>query len=190
ENVPEMLPPPQLRPVDLASVSADFPIDLLTALRLADADNLTIALAREQIQQADGEYRTAGALWLPSIRAGTSWNRHYGPLQATDGSIEQINRDSLWAGMGAFPIGSGTLAIPGIFANFNIADAIFQPLAVQQRWGAREQAASAVRNNTLLDVSVAYMELLRSAQDIAIVQDVRDKVAELSRMTEAYVKSG
>jgi outer membrane protein TolC len=186
---PEALPPPQ-PPMDLSSISAEYPIDLVTALRLADADNLTIAMAREQIQQAYAEYGTAGALWLPSIRAGTSWNRHIGPLQATDGSIQQVNRDSLWAGMGAFPIGSGTVPIPGLFANFNIADAIFQPLAVQQRWGAREQAASAVRNNTLLDVSVAYLELLRSTQDMAIVQDVRDKVAELARLTEAYVKSG
>ena len=127
--------------------------------------------------------------------AAVDSRRHFlestlGPLQATDGSIQQVNRDSLWAGMGAFPIGSGTVPIPGLFANFNIADAIFQPLAVQQRSGAREQAASAVRNNTLLDVSVAYLELLRSTQDMAIVQDVRDKVAELARLTEAYVKSG
>jgi outer membrane protein TolC len=188
---PEPLPaPPQLNPADLSGVAADYPIDLVTALRLADADNLTIGLAREQIQQAYAEYNAAGALWLPSIRAGTSWNRHYGPLQATDGSIQQINRDSLWSGLGAFPIGSGTVPIPGIFANFNIADAIFQPLAVQQRWGARESAASAVRNNTLLDVSIAYLELLRTAQDIAIVEDVRDKVAKLAKLTEAYATSG
>lgn len=190
QEEPETLPAPQLKPVDLSSVSADYPIDLVTALRLADADNLIISLAREQIQQAYAEYKTAGSLWLPSIRAGTSWNRHYGPLQVTEGVIEKVNRDSLWAGMGAFPIGSGTVPIPGVFASFNFADAIFQPLAVQQRWGAREQAASAVRNNTLLDVSVAYLELLRTAQDIAIVQDVRDKVAELARITEAYVKTG
>jgi outer membrane protein TolC len=190
EEEPEALPAPQLRPVDLGSVSADYPIDLLTALRLADADNLQIALAREQIQQAYAEYGTAGALWLPSIRAGTSWNRHFGPLQATDGSIQQVSRDSLWAGMGAFPIGSGTVPIPGIFASFNVADALFQPLAIQQRWGAREQAATAVRNNTLLDVSVAYLELLRAAQDMAILQDVRDKVAEVTRITEAYATTG
>jgi len=190
EQEPEALPTPQLKPVDLTNVAAEYPIDLITALRLADADNLTIGLAREQVQQAYGEYNSASALWLPSIRAGTSWNRHFGPLQATDGSIQQVSRDSLWAGMGAFPIGSGTVPIPGIFASFNIADAIFQPLAVQQRWGAREQGATAVRNNTLLDVSVAYMELLRSAQDMAILQDVRDKVAELARLTDAYASTG
>jgi outer membrane protein TolC len=187
---PEPLPAPQINPIDLTSVAADYPIDLLTALRLADADNLTIGLAREQIQQAYAEYNSAGALWLPSIRAGTSWNRHFGPLQATDGSIQQVSRDSLWAGMGAFPIGSGTVPIPGIFASFNVADALFQPLAVQQRWGAREQAASAVRNNTLLDVSLAYLELLRSAQDMAILQEVRDKVDNLAQLTEAYASTG
>jgi outer membrane protein TolC len=186
----DLLPSPLATPIDAAPAAAEYPIDLLTALRLANADNLTIALAREQIQQAYAEYGAAGSLWLPSIRAGTSWNRHWGPMQATDGSMQQVNRDSLWAGAGAFPIGSGTVPIPGLFASFNFADAIFQPLAVQQRWGAREQAASAVRNNTLLDVANAYLELLRAAQDVAIVLDVREKTANLARITEAYVTSG
>lgn len=190
EEQPETLPAPPPTPVEISAANPEYPIDLVTALRLADADNLTIGLAREQIQQAYAEYNGASALWLPSIRAGTSWDRHWGPMQATDGSMTQVNRTSLWAGGGAFPIGSGTVTIPGLFANFNIADAIFQPLAVQQRWGAREQGATAARNNTLLDVSVAYLELLRSVQDIAIVQDVRDKTADLARITEAYAKTG
>jgi len=42
----------------------------------------------------------------------------------------------------------------------------------------------------LLDVSLAYLELLRTAQDIAIATEVRDKVRELSRLTNAYAQTG
>jgi hypothetical protein len=43
--------------------------------------------------------------------------------------------------MGATAYGNGSPALPGIYANFSLADAIFQPLAAQQLVGARRQAA-------------------------------------------------
>jgi len=190
QSQPEPLPAASMQPAEIVVQSAEYPIDLPTALRLADAENMQVNIAREQVQQAYAEYRSAAALWLPSLRAGTSWNRHDGPMQATDGTIQQVSRDSLWAGLGAFPIGSGTVPIPGIFASFNVADALFQPLASQQRWGARESGATVTRNNTLLDVSLGYLELLRAAQDVAIAEEVRDKVAGLSRITDEYARTG
>jgi outer membrane protein TolC len=92
--------------------------------------------------------------------------------------------------MGGQAVGGGSPAVPGLFANFHLADAIFQPLAAQQRWGAREHAANATRNNTLLDVALAYLELLRAAQDVAIATDVRDKVREFHGLTESFVRTG
>lgn len=187
---PEPLPAPGLRPAEIGSVAPEYPIDLVTALRLADADNPIINLAREQIQQAYAETRAAEALWLPSIRGGMHWNKHEGPLLSSSGNLVDTSRGSIYTGMGAQAVGGGSPAVPGIFANFHLADAYFQPLAAQQRWGAREQAAAASRNNTLLDVALAYLELLRAAQDIAIAHDVRDKIAEVARITDAYAKTG
>jgi outer membrane protein TolC len=185
----EPLPQP-LRPAVIGSLTPEYPIDLVTALRLADADNLQIALAREQIQQAFAEYNTAGVLWLPSLRAGVHWNKHEGPLLSSGGNLVNVSRTSLYAGAGAAAVGGGSPAIPGLFANFNVADAIFQPLAVQQRWGAREQGATVARNNALLDVAIAYLELLRVAQDLAIQEDLRQKIAEVTRITEAFASTG
>jgi outer membrane protein TolC len=190
---PEPLPSPSLstlKPIEIEHQVGEYPIDLVTALRLADADNLQIALAQEQIQQAYADYKTAGVLWLPNLRGGVHWNKHDGPLLDTAGNILESSRASLDAGLGSTAVGAGSPAIPGIFANFSIADAIFLPLAAQQRWGAREQAATATRNNTLLDVSLAYLELLRTAQDVAIYKDLRDQVGEVARITDAYAKTG
>jgi outer membrane protein TolC len=184
------LPPAPLRPADIGLVPTAFPIDLPTALRLANADNVQVNLAREQINQAYAEYNAAGVLWLPSLRGGVHWNHHDGTLLDTNGNIVDTSRSSLYAGAGGFAVGAGSPAIPGVFANFNLADAMFQPLAAQQRWGARESGAAATRNNVLLDVSLAYLELLRAAQDVAIARDVQAKVAEVSRLTDIYASTG
>lgn len=173
-----------------APISEEFPIDLPTALRLGEADNLQVALAREQIQQSYAEYSQAGVMWLPSLRSGVHYNKHEGPLLSSSGDMRDTSRGSLYAGAGAAAVGGGSPAIPGLLVNFHLADAIFQPLALQQRWGARENAASATRNDTLLNVSIAYLELLRASEDVAIAMDLRDKVQELSRLTDAYVKAG
>lgn len=178
-------PPPHASPFPTT-----YPIDLPTALRLAEADNLQIILAREQIAQAYAEQSQAQVLWLPNLRGGVHWNKHEGPLLDSNGNILDVSRGSLYAGAGANAVGAGSPAIPGLFANFQLADAIFQPLAARQRAGARRSAASAARNDTLLNVSLAYMELLRAAQDIAIARDVHEKVRELTAVTDAYAHSG
>jgi outer membrane protein TolC len=187
---PEVLPAAPAQPADSEVLPVSLPIDLPTALRLANADNAQVNLAREQIQQAYAEYNAAGALWLPSLRGGVHWNKHEGTLLSSSGIVRNLSRGSLYTGAGAQAVGGGSPAVPGIFASFNLADAYFQPLAAQQRWGARENGANATRNNVLLDVSLAYLELLRATQDVAIARDIRDKVNDLSRIIDAYASTG
>jgi outer membrane protein TolC len=181
---------PGLQAAEIGVVAPAFPIDLPTALRLADAENLQVILAREQIQQAYAELDQFDVLWLPSLRGGVHWNKHEGPLLDTVGNIVNVSRGSMYAGAGAAAVGAGSPAIPGLFANFNLSDAIFQPLAAQQRVGARQRGAAAIRNNVLLDVSLGYLELLRAAQDVAITRDLHEKTREISRLTDAYARTG
>ena len=167
-----------------------YPIDLPTALQLAEADNLQVALAREQVRSAYANLAQSDALWLPSLRGGVHWNKHDGPLQDSTGRVIDVSRTSLYAGAGSQAVGAGSPMIPGLFANFHLADAIFQPLAAQQRVAARQRGAAATRNNVLLDVSLAYVELLRASEDAAIAREARDKTEELSKLTEAYARTG
>ncbi len=67
-----------------------YRIDLSTALRLADADNTQIALAKERIKQAEAELTLAQVLILPDFSAGASYNHHDGPLQETNGNILDV----------------------------------------------------------------------------------------------------
>jgi outer membrane protein TolC len=167
-----------------------YPIDLATSLTLAQSENLQIASARERIRQAAAQYRGAKSLWLPSIRSGVTWGYHSGTLQESRGRVLNTDRYSLQAGAGAAAFGAGPPMLPGIAADFHLADALFLPLAARRQWASRQAASQAATNDTLLDVAVRYLDLLRAAQDQSIASDIEQKTRELSDLTHAYATSG
>src|SRR5947209_3408258 len=75
-------PPPSLPPA-----RGEFPIDLSTALRLAEVENPLIAEARQRIGEALARQQGARALLLPSLNAGTNYHFHTGNLQRSSGRI-------------------------------------------------------------------------------------------------------
>ena len=167
-----------------------LPIDLPTALRLANADNLQVAVAREQIRQAFAKVDAANVLWLPVIRGGTSYNRHDGSIQSVAGDQFNTDRGALYAGLGGGIYGAGTPILPGAYANFSLADAFLQPLAARQFAAARGQAATAVTNDTLLAVAQAYLELLRAEQDQSIAQEIASRTDVVAKLTADYARAG
>ena len=142
-----------------------YPIDLPTALHLANARNPLVAYTREQVQQSYAKLERANVLWLPSIRAGAGYNHHDGSIQQVDGHQIETSRNDFYSGLGASTFAGGAPIVPGVWASFQLADAIFQPLAAQQQVGARRAAADAALNDTLLKVAQAYLELLRRSRN-------------------------
>src|SRR5260221_13213634 len=71
-------------------------IDLPTALRLADAENPTIALGRQAIVEAQALQLEARGLLLPSLNAGTMYHLHNGTLQASAGAIRDLTLQSIY----------------------------------------------------------------------------------------------
>ena len=167
-----------------------MPIDLPTALRLANAQNLQVALAREQIRQALARVEAARALWLPSIRGGLNYNRHEGSIQQVDGRQFNTSRGAFYSGLGAGVYGAGTPMVPGIYASFHLTDALFEPLAARQFAAARSRAATAATNDALLEVSLAYIEMLRAHQELAIALGIRADVEQLAGLTGHYARTG
>ncbi len=157
----EVLPAPMPKPAAQVQAAVEpFLVDLPTVLRLADADNLQVGIARWQINQALARQERAEVLWLPSIRGGVNYNRHDGAIQDVVGDQFDTNRGAFYGGLGAGVFGAGAPMVPGVLAQFHLTDALFQPLAARQVVGARSQAASAVKNNILLQVALAHQELL------------------------------
>ena len=88
---PPVIPPP----------SGEYPLDLATALRLADVANPTIGRARTVILDALAQQLTARTLLVPSLNGGGNYHGHNGALQRPTGKIELISEQSLYLGAGA-----------------------------------------------------------------------------------------
>jgi len=166
------------------------PIDLPTALRLADAGNLQIAFAREQIEQSLARVSSADALWMPSLRGGSSYNKHEGQIQDTAGTVSDVSRSNFFTGFGSGANAAASPMFPGLYANFQMADAVFQPLAERQAAAARQHAAAAATNDVLLRVAAAYLDLVRTAEDLAIASEARQYAQQLADLTGQYAASG
>ncbi len=174
----------------LNAPQGSYSIDLPTALRLAQGDNLQVAFAREQVTQAWTKYDAARVMWLPSIRTGLNYNKHDAQIQDITGNVFPASRSNSWAGLGAATPGAGSPAYPGLYMNFHLADALFEPLAAQQAAFARRHAADAVANDVLWRVSLGYIELVRAAQELAIARDVERTAAELVKLTADHAAAG
>lgn len=186
ETVPA---PPPVAPTEPGAAD-NLPIDLPTALRLANADNLQVAVAREQVRQALARVAAANVLWLPSIRGGVNYNRHDGSIQDVAGGQFNTSRSAIYSGLGAGVFGAGAPLVPGVYANFNLADALFQPLAARQFTQSQRRAAAAVTNDTLLSVAQIYLELLRAHQDYEIARGIAEQTQRLAQLTADYAQTG
>ncbi|MEZ6127202.1 MAG: TolC family protein [Planctomycetaceae bacterium] len=187
------LPPSQgvsiTNAVDTRSLNA-LDMNLPTALSMVGGQHPAVGLARWRVQEAYAQLDQAEVLWLPSLQAGFSFHKHDGNYQASDGTIVDVNRNSFQYGLGNGATGAGTTPNPGIVARFHLADAIFQPEIAQKTAWARGHAANGVMNDQLLNVAVAYMELLNAHQDARILEESRDRTAELSKLTSDFATAG
>ncbi len=174
----EPLPAP--RPVPPAAGSAAperLPIDLPTALRLVNAANPTIAVARARVAEAYARQRQAEVYWLPTLTSGGTYQRHDGQIQDTNGTILTVSKQSLFAGGGAG-------------ARVDTADALFLPLIARRLTAAEAAAARATVLNVELDVASAYLDLLSITAAQAINADTLTRALEMLRLAEAAETAG
>lgn len=180
------MPPPseaaKLAVLPVNSTGTDFqimPIDLPTALRLANESNPTIALARERIQQAYAVQQQANAIWLPNLQLiPANYGRHDGAIQSQiTGRIIDVSFSSI-ANSGA-----------AVF-DFATSDALFAPLVTRQKTQAQTQAAQAVANNVQLSVALTYLDLLQVYAQLAINAETLANATEMMRNAEAAAIAG
>jgi outer membrane protein TolC len=148
---PPAIPPP----------SGEYPIDLATALRLADVANPTIGKARSVVLEALAQQLTARTLLVPSLNGGVNYHGHNGVLQRPSGNMLLVSEQSLYIGAGSYAYGSGTVTIPGVTILTPLTDAWFEPLAARQRVAASRFLVKATENEILMEVAVLHLELIR-----------------------------
>jgi outer membrane protein TolC len=170
------------------------PIDLATALKLAGANNLQIAQAAERVQQAQAQLAGAEVTWLPSLNFGVGYNKHDGQLQDTRGQVLQVSRNAFFVGGGPV-VGPAALNGPAgppprLFLGLPVVDALFAPLAARRVTEAAQAAYTSTFNDTLLQVSLAYLDLVYAQGQWAIAQDAVRNAGELVRHVQSRVRAG
>ena len=168
-----------LKPARPDATDLAFPINLATALRLADARPLVVAAAQAGVWVAEAELTRAKVLWVPSLTFGADYIRH-------DGGGPDFNKGIMTA-----PSVNYFYAGPSLYQYVNLTDAIFQPLAARQVLNARHWDVQSAKNDALLRTADAYFQVHRYrgiyAGALYSVRRGRDLVHRVSRLSEDLV---
>ena len=113
-SLPPTWAPPKVEPGEVA-----LPINLATALRLANVRALDITIAQQQLGIAIAQYRQAQVLWLPNIDAGLRLHPSRWPHSEYRRQHNQQQPQQPFCGQSAVAV-------------FGLTDAIFASLAAQQ----------------------------------------------------------
>lgn len=176
---------------DASTIAGDVTqLNLPTALAMVDGQHPAVGLAQWRVQEAYSQLAKANVLWLPTIQTGFSFDRHDGNLQDSSGNIIDVNRNSFQYGLGVGASGAGTTPVPGLVAQFHMADAIFLPEIAEKKAWARSHAATAAVNDQLRNVALAYLELLNAHQVARILEDTRDQTKVLYKLTSDFAAAG
>ncbi|MEQ1827651.1 MAG: TolC family protein [Pirellula sp.] len=182
--------PESNNPGSLESRSDVQTIDLSTALMLTTGQNPQVQFARARIEEANAQLERSYALKLPSIRAGLNYNKHEGRIQDVVGDVIETSRGSFYHGFGANAVGAGSPAVPGLLSHYHIADAIFQPRIAERTYCARRNESRAVVNDSLLATALAYIDLLRTQQELAVAREIYELAQKLEKTTAEFARVG
>jgi outer membrane protein TolC len=154
---------------------AAYPINLATALRLANARPIDVALAAQRVLAAQAQLERAHTLWLPTIYLGGDYARHDGNIQDVTGNVFTTSKSSLLGGAGPSMV-------------FAMTDAIYAPLAARQVVKSREADKQAAINDTVLAVAEAYATVQQSRGELAGVLDTQRRTDELVRRVQGLAE--
>jgi outer membrane protein TolC len=124
-----------------------FPINLATALRLADARPLIIAAAQAGVWVAEAQLTRAKVLWVPTLNIGFDYTRH-------DGGGPDLNKGIMTApSLNLFYGGAG------MWGNISTTDAYFAPLVARQVLTAEQWNIQTAKNDVVMQVSDSYFRV-------------------------------
>ena len=168
---------PPAAPLYAPSAESTYPIDLPTALRLADANNPTANVARARVQQAVAAVDRTRVMWLPNLSFGPSVFYHDGLDQSRSGNVVSVSRGNYTLGIG-----------PSL--RVNVADALYVPLAARRGLRAETSRSQTVTNNVQLDVALAYFDMLEAHGLLAVNADTLDKAEQVLKAATAGATAG
>lgn len=191
QPTPKVLPDSlalNLKPAPVEDGDHAFPINLATALRLADARPLIIAAAQASAWVAEAQLQRAQLLWVPQFDLGALYYRH-------DGFGPDFNYGVNNPRYGG-PTPGGPLnqnlnyfyAYGSFYQSVNLTDAIFQPLAARQTLDAQRLDIQTAKNDSLLATADAYFEVHQHRGQYAATLHVVDLSEQLVERVDGLAK--
>jgi len=158
--------------------SSTYPIDLATALRLADAQNLDVQIARERAKEALANRSSAIEAFIPWLAPGVTWHRRDGVAQASPSGIIG-NADYVGYSPGF-----------GLNAQSGLGDAIYNSLATKQLVRASNEGLAALRLDAAGQAANGYLELAKAKALVEVVRDALATSEEYQRQLHEAVGIG
>lgn len=152
-----------------------LPINLPTALQLAGASPLDIALATQRLEAAAAELQRAQVMWLPTVQIGADYFRHDGKIQDVGGRVFTTSKSTLMLG-----------ATPNLV--FAVTDALYTPLSARQLVRARQAEIQTARNDSLLAVAEAYIRVQQARGELAGSADAVDRTQDMVKRVDKLVE--
>jgi outer membrane protein TolC len=146
-------------------------IDLPTALRLANAQNLDVQIAREKLNETKANHTSAVSQFFPWLAPGVSYRRHDNLIQAVDGEFIKVHKQSYAPGA-------------TIGAQLDLGDAIYKNLAAKQNVNVAEHAFAAQRQETAFAAARDYFELLFAQAAVGVAEEA----VKISTNYEAQIR--
>ena len=194
---PLVPPPPNRQPAGPREPTGEVPatrLDFWSAMELGGANSLLIELSRQQVELAEQHSIEAQALWYPSLRMGLAYSRHDGQLQNALGDVIQAGRNSFFLGGGA---GLGSAALPGgaagpprMTVNLSLADAHFEPVIAERLLEASRAEQSSVMNDVLLEIAIAYIDVLEARGRLVHSQQSFQDASHLLELARLFAREG
>jgi outer membrane protein TolC len=137
-------------------------LDLLTALRLAGADNLDIAIVETRLEARRAGTDAAFSKYLPDLRLGFTALHHNGLRQAADSQVADQPMRSFGAG-------------PAVSLNLDPVEARFQHLRALQLEDAAEHQARRTKAETVVHSAILYLELVRASGLVVVAGEAVER---------------
>ena len=154
-----------------------YEIDLPTVLRLAEARNLDIQIARQKLAEARALHESSVLQFLPSISPGISYRRHDNLIQDVAGNIIDVRKQSYSPGF-------------NFTAQVDLGDALYRELAARQLWHAAEHGLKAQQEDSILAAVSAYFDLVKAQATIDATRESQGILTNYHGQIRRAVEAG
>lgn len=152
-------------------------IDLAEVLSLVERQGLDLRIARERWRAAQAAADTARATWYPRVVVGTGLTRTEGRVQATDGALLNVDKQSIYGDV-------------GLSFELNLGEAIYGTRAAEHRELASEFDMLAERGDSITLAAHYYFDLAETSARIPIAEEAGEHAAQLVTLSQARFDVG